>query len=209
MTRFYLPSYGATDITPTFSAYWENTGDGDRIKCYTTKQYTPMTDKSHSEISEGDTLIRQYISPPIAAQYISGNLKGQIMCNCNGAGYSYLAIVIRVVSNDGITIRGTLCSTSSNITPLDSAFVNRTLRNGSTTPISLTPVTTQDNDKIVIEIGITPNIAFNLISTFKLGDDGSTDLPEDDTETDIAKNSWIEFDSTINFYQEPTLMFMT
>lgn len=208
VTRIYFPSSGTTDITPAFDSSWENTGDGDRIKCYTTKQSTSMTDKSHSAIDSGDTIIRQYISSSIIAQNISGNLKGQIMCMCNGAGYSYSAIVARIVSNDGITFRGTLCTAYSD-SVIDSNFVNRMFKNDAITPISLTNVTAQNGDKIVIEIGIQPNLAFGLISTFKLGDNGSLDLPEDETDTDITKNSWIEFDSTIGFQEETTLMFMT
>jgi len=196
-TRFYLPSSGAADVSPGFNAGWEETGDADRLKMVTTKISSAMTNKSGTTlITAGDLLLRQYVSAALEAQTITGDVK--IYARASEALATvdaFSRILLKVVSNDGGTVRGTLLSFGDYST---GAEWNTSLRNKSFADIDPpTSVTTLDGDRLVLEIGFA-HAAVISSAQINFGDDSSTDLSEDETTT-TADNPWLEIGQTLTF----------
>jgi len=147
-----------------------------------------------------DTLALQFVSDPISAQTITGTIKGQIKCLESSAlaNFSY-AIVVKVVSGDGSTVRGTLYTDFSD-TGAEFDDATRTNRKFPAAGSALGSVVAQAGDRIVIEIGARKNgtNASSRTATLTVGDSVASDLPEDEVETGVL-NPWIEFSQTIKF----------
>lgn len=203
-TRFYLPSSGAAAVSPAFDAEWERTADADRIACVTAKSSTAMTTKTFEEstASAHDVLARQYVSAPLSgAQTITGTVKGQARAAENDLEINARSqLIIRVVSNDGATVRGTLLAADTGAlanewaTALTNRFFPRTA--GS----ALTSVAALDGDRIVLEIGTRAHASPLAADQYSIrfGDTGAADLAEDETTT--ADNvPWIELSQTLTF----------
>jgi hypothetical protein len=211
VTRFYLPSSGAADITVTPSASWTGSTGYSALKAVRTKIASAMASHSYTNVNTAGTkyyLHHQYISEPLKQQTISGAIKGQIRCSESNAGLNAtLAVCIRVVSPDGATVRGTLtdivASDLINADPSEFAtsLKNRKIENSSEqASIALTSVTARDGDRIVMEFGIRrTGTTTTWTSALSFGDDNATDLPENMTTT-TANNPWLEFDSNLSFY---------
>ncbi len=207
VTRFYLPSTGAADVNPAYTGTWTSSANADRRKPVTTKISSAMTNRTVNALSSGTKetiLVRQYVSDPIAAQTISGTIKGQIRAmEESGTMNASLSILIKVVSNDGNTVRGTLLALTDQNTTASNEFeislTNHTFKNGDTTPITLSSVVASAQDRIVIEIGVNEATTVTTrVLTLNFGDDSASDLAEDQTTT-AANNPWIEFSGTISF----------
>jgi hypothetical protein len=216
--RLYLPSTGAAAVSPAFDSGWEHaTATADRIAAVTTRISSSMTSKtatkSTSSVADTDGIARQYVSDPLAAQTITGTLKGQVRAMESATSANMRSqIVVRVVSNDGSTERGVLYpgdlhthGANANANPTNefgTSLANRRFpRSGFAN--TLTSVTTEDGDRLVIEIGFRHHLASSTatVGTFSFGDNSGTDLPENDTTT-TANNPWVEFSNTIYFQGE-------
>lgn len=196
-TRFYLPSTGAAAVSPTPDTGWEVTTGFDRIAAVTTKITSAMTNKSIPTTStvNGDVLARQYVSAAISAQTISGTVKAQMRALKNTADPLNDAMGMRVVSNDGTTVTGTFLAVASyKATAMNTALRNKTYADGDT----ITSVTANANDRIVIELGGREPSGDVVGGQINFGDDSGTDLAEDETTT-TANNPWVEFSATITF----------
>ena len=196
-TRFYLPSTGAAAVSPAFDAAWEETSDADRLAMVTTRISSAMTDKTvNSLLAAQDALVRQYVSAGLAAQTINADVRiyarvSEALVTVN----AFSRIVLKVVSSDGSSVRGTLLAFGDYST---GAEWNTSLRNKSFAdndpPAS---VTTLDGDRLVLEIGFN-HAAVISSAAINFGDDSATDLAEDETTTD-ANNPWLEIAQTITF----------
>jgi len=200
-TRFYLPSSGTPEISPTPSTSWDRTTDMDRVRCTINKFYTVSASKTsttNATLGTYDNFVtRQYISNPIGAQTISGYVSGEIrVSESSGNANAERAVIIRVFSKNGATSRGTLLSTLNG-----GSEYNTSLRNlYFPARIALTTVTSESGDRIVIEIGTYARGYFysSYTITHSFGDDNASDLPVNQTETN-AYNPWIEFSQDIRF----------
>lgn len=154
-----------------------------------------------------DVPIRHYKSLPLAAQTISGNVKGQMQAYHSLAGtFPNHQVVMKVVSFDGSTVRGTLYSGSAGSAGVPPSYasttaanaVNRKLPQNTTT--SLTPVNAQHGDRLLIEIGSRQVASNGSTPTIGLimGDVNGTDLPENETTTG-AGDPWIEFNKEFEY----------
>lgn len=210
-TRFYL--HGPTDlfgqsitptITPAFDGEWDRTTNASRRRCSPFKNISVLaevTDPEGTATSPYDVLLRQFISDPLAAQTISGTVKGQIKCReSSDANDMSRALCIRVCSNDGTTIRGTLLNDFPE--SLTSEFKYGGTENRNFPPsTALSSVSASDGDRLLIELGYR---SFNVLSGalrygyLTTGDDAASDLPEDETATDDY-SPWIEFSATLTF----------
>lgn len=196
LTRLYLPSSGTPTISPTFDSGWERTNTAVRLVALTDKSSTAMSSTTYS--SDGATANRdiaayQYIYGPLGVQTFGGNVTGQILASANAATSHKWQMCIRVVSADGTTVRGTVLpmSTYGN-------YLNFTTLENLTFPsTALTAVTSQTGDYLVIEFGYRQVPASAAQSTFRVGDNGSTDLPVDETTTTDTLNPWLEFSQPI------------
>lgn len=196
-TRFYLPSTGAAAVSPAFDAAWEETGNADRLKMATTKIASAMTDKSITTlITAGDALCRQYVSDGLAAQTINSYVKLYARTSETlGTVDALSRIVLKVVSSDGSTVRGTLLSFGdfSTGTEWNTSLRNKTFADGDT-PSS---VVAQAGDRLVLEIGFN-HAAVISSAAINFGDNSSTDLLENETSTS-ADNPWLEIGQTLTF----------
>ena len=198
-TRFYLPASGSAPASPAYDGAWDNTTDAARLPLVTTKTSTAMANAaiSFSSTADVDILQRQWVSEPLAAQTITAQtVKLQIRgWESNSKDTQYTAICIRVVSNDGSTVRGTLVSLTRDGTEFATSLTNRSWSG------TCSEVTASANDRLVVELGLggdpwgNGNASACYIS---IGDDSATDLPENDTETS-AYNPWLEFANDITF----------
>jgi hypothetical protein len=154
--------------------------------------------------------MQQFVSKPLAAQTISGTVKAIMRCAENALAADMRSqMVIRVVSGDGGTIRGTLLahdtSALSNEWYVGSGvdLQNRKFPlNWSGAGAALTPVVVQVGDRLVVELGYR---AHNTVSTLyygyiETGDGAATDCAENETGTD-QYNPWIEFSQTLVFQE--------
>jgi hypothetical protein len=216
-TRFYLPSTTVADASPAFSATWNATSGAVRRKTVTTASST--ADATHTidpftATTPELTLFRQYVSDPIDAQTLSPGgawtAKGQIRCVEETTGVNAgLAIGIRVVSNDGSVVRGTLLDVTAadalGLLECDADATFAALENrqfvdaAETAVLELAEVVASAGDRIVIEIGIRDTSTSTATgAALSFGDDGTGDLGENSTDT-TATNPWVQLSGTVAF----------
>lgn len=158
-TRFYFPAEGsgAPNISPAFDAGWEQTGQATRLKLLYKKTLSVLSTLADTGTrtvpitTTQDILCNQFVSDPIPAQRIDTSCLFSLVIRVvesNIAANVTLAIVVRVVSNDGGTVRGTLFSTFNVDTEFPTTAATRIQ-----TQSAVTAVTTQPGDRIVVEIG--------------------------------------------------------
>ena len=198
-TRLYLETVTAPSISPTFSSAWEDTSSAVRRVADVARGSATNLDMQvnpASTTNPSDILRAQWIYGPIGAQTISGNVKAQFLADeSNADANSTLQMLIRVVASDGTTVRGTLLSHGTYGNELGT-----TTRNTTFPSTALSSLDALDGDYIVIEVGFrhSATIGTNRQSTLRaVQNDGTADLPEDETTTDTSLNPWIEFSTYI------------
>ncbi len=193
--RFYL-STAAAPVSVTKESGWSGssflTG---LLRNY--KGTTSTTTSSAISLSGTNaTILLQWVSDGIAAQTISGlTVKMQLLLKESSAAANIdrVQICLRVVSNDGTTVRGTLFSRTTYTTNNeldDTGLRNRMVLDGD----AVSSVTAQDGDRLVLEVGVRTLTIGSFTAQFQYGEN-ATDLPEDETTTSGA--SWLEFSSPI------------
>lgn len=208
-TRFYLPSTGTPSISPATDGSWElTTGYISRNLVRTKISSSELIQSTAHNSSNGtdDVLIAQYISEDLPAGAISGTVKGVTKArSTNAAADLRTQIVIKVVSSDGSTVRGTLLSHDTG--SLTSEWSTSGTLNSRLAPVALrtntlSSVTAQANDHIVIEIGYRRHATVSTSYTGRLYfQDNASDLPESDSDTTTG-DPWIEFSQDI--FPSPT-----
>lgn len=158
-----------------------------------------------------DVCVGQYVSPPLAAQTITGTFKMYMeFREANAANDSRAQVVIRVVSNDGSTVRGTLYAgdtATSGANPA-SEFVttstNRSFPRAGLSPATITNIgAITAGDRLVIEFGWRTHAGHTSADyRWSWGDPtAGVDLPEDEVTTDVSRVPWIEFSNGITLSQ--------
>ena len=198
-TRFYLRGTGAAaaEVNPTYSTSWGDTSAAAPARLRLSRfviSTTSLTRTTPTDKIAKSYLCNQYVSDPIAGQTISGTISGEAQGYTSAAVNAYSEIVVRVVSNDGSTVRGTLLAMTKGGT-----IYPTTTATGRAIPAStsLSSVEAQNGDRIVVEVGITreattPNRSVSQV----FRSDSATDLTEGAT---AANNPWIEFSQNIIF----------
>lgn len=225
--RFYFPKAlrslskdgFAAPVLPAFDSAWEYTSavETDAVprgrlapeKYATSSPANGITDSRPAYDVSGtapfDLLGAQYVSPALAAQTISGTAKMQMLVNEETAADNIASqLVIRVVSNDGQTVRGTLYAGDTDTTnPPSSEWAtsatNRKFPRAALVPITLSSVVAQEGDRIVVELGgrMRGPARASVQMAFITGSNGTDDLPEDETDTTQTKTPWIEFSNAL------------
>lgn len=162
-------------------------------------------------VSGNFTAAWRFVSAPLAAQTISGNVKGQFRCSETAAGDNYtLAVAVKVITPSGAD-RGVLLAVSASddtaATPPEMAagtLTNRRLQDSAeNTSIALSSLAVSDGDRIVFEVGFRQaSTSANAVSIAINANSALGDLAEDNTAT-AAANSWIELDTNISFHSAP------
>lgn len=158
-------------------------------------------------------LVCQYVLPYLAAQTITGEVKGQFrVLESNAAMDAHVQTVIRVVDPVSLTVRGALLAASATVaissTPgadnyeIANSATNRKVPAGwSGAGTALSSVDAEEGDWLVVELGarffdITAAGRTVTFSTFR--NPANADYAEDETSTATA-NCWLEFSDTLTF----------
>lgn len=213
--RFYFPRAGVPHVQPSYDAEWDITTNSVKrflpaVKSPTGSTSSPDTSANFAKTAAAvqDIVHGQFTSGPLAAQTISGNAKLIVRGGeTTGTDDAHLQVIIRVVSNDGSTVRGTLYSgytgalLSSNQNGAGIGREFSTATQNRVASMDLTPVTTLDGDRLVVEVGQRFTNAGSATGSGYLafGDISSqTDQSFlDDASNGTGQANWIEFDHGI------------
>ncbi len=193
-TRLYLQNANSA-VTTTTQGAWSYTTGAPTLVMARTKSGA-VTSRGVAETNATNTydvMILKFVSEPIPAQTIAAasTLNWVIgALESNTAANDYWAVHAYVVSNNGATVRGTLLANNAENTTNE--WPTTAQGWGTQAAKSLTAVTAQANDRIVIEIGY---IARNAVTTSYTGTlwYGGTggDLTATGDETTLT--GWFEF----------------
>ena len=209
-TRLRLPhpsGAGLPSVSPAYHAEWEFTDFAIRSRIgprrYNTGR-TPYSGPHENASGTQDVLAIQYVSDPLTAQTISGTVRGIVPCReSNIATDARAQMIVRVCSNDGTTFRGTILaadtgSLTNELTTAVSPFPNVMFPRGHVNT-TLTPLTIQSGDRLVIEIGTRSHAAGDSTDrtfSYQIGDDvGLADCAEDEVGTTGC--AWLEFSADL------------
>lgn len=206
-TRFYFPSTGTPGISPAFGS-WDVTSNADRREMVRTRISSAMTNKDGSgDATVGNHLLRQYVSSEsLAAQTLSGTIKGQVRIqNVGGGNVGSLAVRVAKCASDGSGVTEILIisysTDASGVPPRpDTTMTNRRFEQGDNDfALDLTSTAIDAGDRLIVELGYRDTSTnTSRYCRHSLGDDSATDLAEDETTT-TADNPWIEFSADIAF----------
>ncbi len=202
-TRFYLPTSVVAPISIAGDSSWERDGNS-RRGCVTKKVGSAASDFGVANAVAGpsDGLVCQFVSAALAAQTILGTIKGQVLSQEDSGRADYRAqLLVKVVSNDGKTLRGILLAHDTDV--LRSEFATSLVNRKFPVAWSLVGATVDtlsivDGDRLVFEIGARKHdtSTTSRTATLRFGDNG-TDLPEDEAAT--VGDPWIELSHDVVF----------
>ena len=198
-TRFYLPNTGTAPITPAFAADWELSAVATRVPISTSKSNTTVAAVIYemTSLTDKDSLIRQGISQPLAAQTIAAQTLSFVVkvIETTVSNDQFTAIGVRVVSNDGSVVRGTVLAVTRDDLEQSAASYTSRLLTATTTEVIV-----EANDRLVIEIGSggLPGVVTDA-GALRIGDDSADDLPALDSGGALNDNPWVEFANVITF----------
>jgi len=205
-TRFYLPASGTAPLgSLAVDSQWELSDSLDRRPCDVVKSDTSLTQKSAtwSSTTTQQWVWVQFQSKRLAAGYswTTSDTVSMVVKVAEAVAQvdSHLCYVIRVVSGDGSTIRGTIGAylTTSSEYPTSLASIATRIHDGRTDGAS--NFSSSAGDRIIIEIGhhgVSPalNVAYH-----NYGDPSATSdyaLTAGLT-TDLCP--WVELSRTVSF----------
>lgn len=204
-TRLYLPLDTAAPVNPGFGV-WNYTSEAVRRLLARTKGSSAITIGTRvgpwTATAGQKALDRQYVSDPLSAQTISGTVAMQLMVReyATADNVNQLILLIKVVSKDGGTLRGTLLALG-NYGPTLEFISNATHRNKTGADgDTLTPVDAQEGDRIVVEIGYCNSVAGTTPEASAKFGENATDLPVNETQTTNGAG-WIEFSANIGWME--------
>ena len=213
-TRVYFPDGVAGDVTPPApvgGATWEHIQtsvnkllNGPDASALSTAAYTP---DAADDLTNRDSHHRQYVSRPLAAQTLSGNVTAQFQCSETFNNDNlFLTLKILVCNNSGSTTQATLLAiTRDTVTELRTALTNQTFPS-----TALSSFACAAGDRLVIEIGAGGNITSGTggvighNASIRWGCSASSgDLPVDTSTTATTWRPWLEFSNNFTFQVPP------
>lgn len=200
-TRFYFSSTAYATNSPGFDGGWEQTGEASRFKLIPKLFLSATTAASSRQVTvpittTQDILAFQSVSDPLPAQIIEGTVSLVIRTSEDVATTNCtMAVVIKVVSQDGGTQRGTLFSVFGTDTEFDVAASPSTrIVNAQT----MTALSIQGGDRLVVEWGVHATVPSpagtalgRIISDATIADYALTSA------LTTSLNPWVEFSDGI------------
>lgn len=205
--RYYLTTKAApAGFSPVgFDSSWTDTDDALR---YSTENVKPLA-STFGNVSMDTSvpvvaLARQSVTgTDLPFGRVSGTVRMVQMIGTLSGSLSptYLRLVVKVVSQDGTVVRGTLF-TGQSTNP------STNVPNASSRTVSgnLTPVVAQSGDRLLIEIGAEINYNFSTFATIYGGSVNQPDLPFVDGTPSDGRLGWVEFtfdDVPESIWKEP------
>lgn len=203
--RFYFPSTGTPDVSPSYHANWNVTGSAVRLNLVTTKIGSSFSTPSiYSTVGSSYGLLFQYISSALVAQTVaSGTITGRMQAGEDNWNFNgYIVLGVRVCNSSGTITQNVIApswsTTGTNEFPVGySSSASRAFtKHGSA--FTYDSFSVDAGDRLVLEIGIleTSDVTSFYYGWLRNGDYSSTDLPADETTTTLY-SPWIEFSSGI------------
>jgi len=213
-TRFYLPTTGTPSISPAYGSGWVQDPALARVDMVTTRISSAFANIGNGDVGDsraaGDILLRQFISAALAAQTISGTIKGVLRGQCNSGSGGSQVPTVRVAKCDstGSSVTEILAITKSDteasppgfvVTP--TTYTNRRLEEGTDDfTLNLASTGVSAGDRLIVEIGWFHALQYtsSRFSRIEFGDNSASDLAEDETGTS-QDNPWVEFSMDLAF----------
>jgi len=199
-TRLYIGSFSTSTFAPTPDTSWEDTSLVSTLELTTDRgSDTALAFQSNESSATNplDICRLQLVYGPLGAQTFGGTVKAQFLADESDVDInSTVQMLIRIIAPDQATVRGTVLAHGTYGNEL-----NTTTRNITFPATALTAIESQPGDYMVIELGFrhTSSGAIARQSTFRsVRNNGTADLPEDETSTDTSLNPWIEFSQYIS-----------
>jgi hypothetical protein len=213
-TRFYLPSTNNTrPVSPAADASWEVATFGAAPLSLGGKLSLTKTNSNHAgpavvksnAANPCDVLNAQHVSDGLAAGAVAGTASIVLRCSESvNTSDSFLQLVIRLVSSAGTTVRGVLyagqTATAPSATASDPNGEFATTSSTRLLTVTLTPVTAQSGDRLVVETGYRSCVtATGQTGFLRYGDLSATadHALGAGVTTDLVP--WIEFSQTLTF----------
>ena len=196
--KFYFSSSAVPSIAPAFDSGWADTAQAVVRTMPIAADSSAMVVKNYDNVPiVSSRLMYQFISPAIAAQTITGTMQFVIKSFANGGSMSW-TFRVRVLSGDGLTVRGTLISLSMTVasgTPFNTVTFG-TISNVNGGAFSITSTDAQDGDVIVVEMGLLNGNLSTDDAQAQIGADGGSDYTFTNAQT-TDLNPWVNFSQTI------------
>lgn len=207
-TRLYFGT-NAPSVSPAFDASWDSTGSAVRRVLETTKEAASAFESLavatalNSPAGAVDVLVAQYVGPQLTGSgTVAAAIKGQVRALESSANGDLRAqCVIRLVSADGLTVRGTLVASDAGALASEFSSANLTNRKfPKTSPATPTSVAWVAGDRLVVEVGYRKHesATTSRTGTLDLGNPSGVDLAENETTT-TQNVPWVEFGDTLAF----------
>jgi hypothetical protein len=203
----FFPETEAAPVTPPApSADWEHINSVQRKLRQTaddstlvTQIYTP---DAADDLTDKDSHHRQYVSDPLEAQTLTGNVKAQIQgFEANNGNNLFLTLKILVINNTGSTVLSTLLAITRDTTnEFTTSLLNRNFPS-----TAMGSYACAAGDRLCVEVGLgglctaAGGVNGHNGSLRWGGNASSGDLPEDDTQAGTTYRPWIEFANTFAF----------
>lgn len=206
-TRFYLPSAGTSPL-PGYTidtTGWERSEGLERFPMYTTKQNTALTTKTTTwaVTSSSDWCWYQYVSPSLSAgfSFTTSHTMSIVVGKCGETtinGNTVLNHVLRIVSSDGSTVRGTAFN-ASNSAPTEFPLIGTAPATRTWTKALDANVTAQVGDRLVYELGVWGTTPALENIQMRIGDpSGTADFAlTEGLTTDLCP--WMEISGNLSF----------
>ena len=175
-----------------------------RLPTFTSKQNTSLTTDARTWPSSTTQqwCWWQFQSEPLHAGYswTTSNTVSMVIGKCgepsNLAADTHLAYVVRVVSNDGLTIRGVIGLYLSSSSEFSTIF-NASTRIHTSRTDGATTFNSQVNDRIIIEIGVHGSTPDTVEVQMRYGDPSATNdfALTPGLTTDLVP--WVELSKTV------------
>jgi len=204
-TRFYYEANNTPPVSPAFDGGWQSTAEAVRRKAALTKSAATETLSGSLGGAAGDNdLVCQIVSPPLDGdQTISGSwthvLRARELAGTDNIRARRWAL--KVVSNDGSTVRGTLRAygASGTVTEYGTALSGILMANLG----SLTSVNALNGDRVVIETGIGSDVTGTTPQWEAVLGGNGTDHAATNGDT-TGTVGWVEFSQTLAFQADTT-----
>jgi hypothetical protein len=197
--RFYFPAATAADVTPAANGAWGDTASALNRKLARTKTGSATSGTGLTWSTGVTKLDRRYVSDPLGAQTISGNVRMQMRAvETNADDNAVARLELYVVSNDGSSVIGTLLAIGDYSTGTELAgvgsFINKTFADGD----ALSSLAISDGDRLVVALGYSDAAGTTPGATTSFDGSNYPDLPFNETDTN-ALPGWIQFTSALTF----------
>ncbi len=209
MSRLYLPSAGTADLSPTAGAEWEHVNALRRpmstAKAGSAFAATTYTPDAADHLVNGDALVCQFVSEPLAAQSIPAQTA------------TLTVLGLEADNNNNLFLTWKLYLVNAAGTPVSGGTLVAIRRDGAEFPLTqasrtdgatTTAVTATAGDRLVLEIGLggTPTAGGGTQGhngSLRFGDPtGGADLAQSDGVTADAA-PWLDLPSTTLLFGTP------